>query len=241
MRIDTSMPTISSNCLSLSSSRSSLPSPQPRSSTRFAPLARSAARTAPSRCSLQAERLLQHLLGPVAGPLRRPLGLRRLLLLHQPGEGLAEEARLELQVAAGDLLLLRVAGQPAASLGQQLLQLVVADEVVLVVVEDRDQDVQVGQQLRERRDLARSSRRSTGSRPTPGTARRAGAAPPRPRSPAARTPPAGTARRPAPAGRRAGPPAGSASPPAPGRSLHRPWRAEPKTWEIATLRNDEAT
>ena len=37
------MPRISSNCLSLSSSRSSFPSPQPRSTIRFAPADRSAA------------------------------------------------------------------------------------------------------------------------------------------------------------------------------------------------------
>ncbi len=102
------------------------------------------------------------------------------------------EARLELQVAAGDLFLLRVPGQPALALRQQLLHLVVADEVVLLVVEDRDQDVQVRQQLRQRGRLAGPSPRSTGSRPTRGTARRAGGGRPRPRSPAARTPPAGT-------------------------------------------------
>src|SRR5260370_599808 len=50
-RIETSMPTISSNCFSLRSSRINLPSPQPRSRTRFAPLARRAAITVPSRWS----------------------------------------------------------------------------------------------------------------------------------------------------------------------------------------------
>ena len=206
------MPTISSNCLSLSSSRSSFPSPQPRSSTRLAPLP--GAPPGPPRAAARS--------GSAASPARSSacsaggsssFGLERLLLRDEPGEGLAEQAGLELQVAAGDLLLLGVRAPASPPLGQQLLHLVVADEVVLL----RCRRPGPGRKVASAGPRAWSpsgwSPRSTGSRPTPGTARRAGGGRPRPRSPAARRRPAGTPRRPAPGARRAGPPAGSGSSP----------------------------
>ena len=234
------MPTTSSNCLSLSSSRSSLPSPQPRSSTRLAPLARSAARTAPSRCSLQAQRPLQRLLGPVGGP-RRPPRPRPAAPPRRAGRGPAGRGSAGTS-GSGGRSPPSPGGRPASlALGQQLLHLVVADEVVLLVVEDRDQDVQVRQQLRERRRPCATVTEKYGLSPHSGNRSSSGWRSPRPRSPAARTRPAGTARRPAPAARRAGPRAGSGVAASSGRSLQRPWRAEPKTCAIATLRNDEAT
>ena len=52
-----------------------------------------------------------------------------------------------LEVAAGDELARRMVGQPGAAVGQELAGLVVADPVVLVVVEHRQQDVEVGEQV----------------------------------------------------------------------------------------------
>ena len=97
----------------------------------------------PDPLLVEAQGLLQRLFGLVARPLLVALRFRRLLFLHQSGKGLAEEAGLVLQVATGDLLLLGMARQPAAPFRQQLLELVLADEVVLGVVEDGDQDVEV--------------------------------------------------------------------------------------------------
>lgn len=74
-----------------------------------------------------------------------------LLLKDESGEGLPVEAGPELQVAAGDLFLLRAVGRPARSLRQQFLHFVGDDEVMLLIVEDRDQGVRVRQQFRERR------------------------------------------------------------------------------------------
>ena len=234
------MPTISSNCLSLSSSRSSLPSPQPRSSTRLAPLARSAARTAPSRCSFRLSGFSRTSSAFSSGRCSSSSALDRLLLLHEPGEGHAVQARLELQVAAGDLFLLGVAGQPALALGEQLLHLVLADEVVLAVVEHRDQDVEVRQQVRERGRLADGDREVRTLAPLGEAfvqriadgldlvAQRL--------EDASQEPLAAAHRQHVDPGRRAGSPMSASS----GRSLQRPWRAEPKTWAIATLMNDEA-
>ena len=58
-----------------------------------------------------------------------------------------DEAALVLQVAAGDQLALGVRREPALAVAQQLLDLVVADPVVLVVVEHRDEHVEVGEQV----------------------------------------------------------------------------------------------
>ncbi len=78
------------------------------------------------------------------------LGIRlRVLLGHEPGERLLGQIALMLEVAAGDLLPLRVRGQPAFPPGQQLVQLLLPDPVVLVVVEHRKQHVEVGEQVAE--------------------------------------------------------------------------------------------
>ena len=106
------------------------------------------------------------------------------------------EAALVLQVAAGDQLALGVRGQPALAVAQQLLDLVVADPVVLVVVEHRDQHVEVRQQLAQRQRRARASTREVralapvGNAVVERVARRR-----RPRSRAARTAGAGAPRR----------------------------------------------
>ena len=52
-----------------------------------------------------------------------------------------------LEVAVDDLLLLRVRRQPRLAVAKQLLHFVLADPVVLVVVQHRDQHVQVREQI----------------------------------------------------------------------------------------------
>jgi hypothetical protein len=70
-----------------------------------------------------------------------------LVFFHQPGEGLAHEATAMLQVPIGDRLALRVIAQPAFAVPQELLDLGLANPVVLVVVEDGNEDVEMGQQV----------------------------------------------------------------------------------------------
>ena len=65
-----------------------------------------------------------------------------------------DEVRLVLEVAADDLLALGVLAEPALAVAQQFLHLVLADPVVLVVVEHRHEDVEVGQQVGERTSRA---------------------------------------------------------------------------------------
>ena len=77
-----------------------------------------------------------------------------------------------LEVAAGNLFALGCVRQPALAVTQQFLHLVVADPVVLVVVENRDQDVQVAQQSCSGR-VAASVTCSRGPHPTRERARRA--------------------------------------------------------------------
>ena len=75
------------------------------------------------------------------------VGRRSVLGNRKPGEGLPVEAWLKLQISARDFLFARVSRQPGAAVRQQLFELVVADEVVLVVVEDRNQDIEMREQL----------------------------------------------------------------------------------------------
>ncbi len=67
----------------------------------------------------------------------------------QPVHRLTGQGPAAGQIAAGDQLLLRVAGQPALTGPHQLVDLVRGDPVVLGVVEHREQDVQVAQGVRE--------------------------------------------------------------------------------------------
>ena len=89
-------------------------------------------------------RLDRRLLG-VAG-----LGLPiRVVLLagDQPAEGFARQVRLAREVAPRDELALGMLRQPALAAAEQLLDLGCADPVVLLVVEHRDEHVQVGEQV----------------------------------------------------------------------------------------------
>ena len=133
----TSMPTISSNCFSLRSSRSSFPSPQPRSTTRFAPDALNAAATIPRRCSLRLIGFSSDSSRPPERASTRPsCGL--VVLFGKPCQGLSGKTVSVLEVAMGDRLPFGVRCQPALSVFQQLLQFLLADVVVLEVVEDRE-------------------------------------------------------------------------------------------------------
>src|SRR4029077_3599512 len=74
---------------------------------------------------VQAKRRLQHVLSPVAYAAVL-LGDKRFLFLYKPGERFAEQAWLELQVTPRDLFFLRMSGQPARALAEQLLHFIFA-------------------------------------------------------------------------------------------------------------------
>ena len=91
-------------------------------------------------------------------------GLQALLLLLLPrcggarvgladvqelGQRLVHQAALVLQVAAGYQVPLGMAAQPPLTEPQQLLHLLVTDPVMLLVVQDRQKNVEVGQQVPE--------------------------------------------------------------------------------------------
>src|SRR5207253_7043023 len=80
----------------------------------------------------------------------RPLrSLLRVLLDYQPLQRGAGEALLMFEIAAGDGLALRMRLEPPRTVPQEFLDLVVADPVVLVIVEDRHEDVQMREQVRQ--------------------------------------------------------------------------------------------
>lgn len=101
----------------------------------------------PEALVVEAERLLQLVLLVRLRAVERPRV--RKLLRHQTLQRQPREAALVLQVSAGDRLPLGMRGQPALPAAHEFLHLVVADPVVLVVVEDRNQHVQVRQELAE--------------------------------------------------------------------------------------------
>jgi hypothetical protein len=71
-------------------------------------------------------------------------------LRQQPRQRATGEAASPLEVVQGDLVAFWMIGQPALAPGEQLVDLVVADPVVLVVVEDGDEHVEVAQGVPER-------------------------------------------------------------------------------------------
>ena len=101
----------------------------------------------PRRCSASERPLLQRVLAP-RRLLRALVGVHAVLL-DQPGDRLPGKAGLAVQVAAGDRVPLGVGGEPALPAGEELLHLVLRDPVVLLVVEDRDEDVEVGEEVLE--------------------------------------------------------------------------------------------
>ena len=169
-RCETSTPTISLELRGRRAARAAACPRRSRGRARAArPRACSAATTAPSRCSLR-------LIGASTRLLARracasaSVGLGRSSSATSRASASRVRLRWCLQVAAGDQLALGVRRQPALAVAQQLLDLVVADPVVLVVVEHRDRarrGASAGRASRHR--AAQRRRRSTGSRPTPGT------------------------------------------------------------------------
>ena len=95
--------------------------------------------------ALLAERRRLVGLGHDPRAFQRVVQVFRLGVVHlgQPRERVPGELPLVRQVAAGDQLLLRVAGQPVAARADQLVHLVGGHPVVLAVVEDRQQHVEV--------------------------------------------------------------------------------------------------
>ncbi len=131
------MPTTSVYVGSSSRSFRRPPSPQPMSTTRWAPLALRAARTASRRRATSgrarsSDRFRLHQRGTVVE-------------LGQAGRRVVDEAALVRQRPAQDGLAQRVAGQPVAAGADELVDLVLAHPVVLAAVEHRQQDVQVRQ------------------------------------------------------------------------------------------------
>ena len=185
-RYEMSMPTICSNDGSSSSARSSLPSPQPRSSTLVG-----AAR--PQRGDDRAEPLLVAGSSAPRPPPPRPRARRcvvvgvGLLVGEQLVERRARERALVLEVAVARSARARDAPQPALAAAQQLLDLVVADPVVLLASSTGIEHVEVREQVAQPHVAAQVDGVVPARRPTRGSARRAGAAPRRPRSRAART------------------------------------------------------
>jgi hypothetical protein len=94
---------------------------------------------------VQAQRLLDGFLLGRARLLVLVLG--RILFREQLLDRGALQGALVLEVARHDQLAVRVAGEPALPAGKQLLDLVVADPVVLLRVEHRHEHVEVRQQV----------------------------------------------------------------------------------------------
>src|SRR6266568_1431227 len=164
VRYDTSIPTISSNCRSSIRSRSSRPSPQPRSTTRFAPLRLIASATVESRCSFQGEGLLERILFCVPnGGSRYAISLRRLLR-QQAANRFPNEIATVLQISSDDRVALRMRFEPALAMLQEFLEFLLANEIVFLIVEHRHEDVEVRQQL-TKATFAIQSNREISTRP----------------------------------------------------------------------------
>jgi len=78
--------------------------------------------------------------------------------VREPRQGVVGQAAPMLQVARGDERALRVRGEPALAVAHQLRDLVVADPVVLVVVQHRDEHVEVREQVAQARRGAQRER-----------------------------------------------------------------------------------
>jgi len=97
---------------------------------------------------VQAQRLFQGLQRRRGRPVI--IGCRRIVELGQPLQGEPGQPPAMLEIAPRDQFALRMLRQPAFALPQQLVDLVIADPIVLLVVEHGDEDIEVGQELRQR-------------------------------------------------------------------------------------------
>ncbi len=155
------------NCFSAISRFSSLPEPQPRSTTRRAPAAFERVGHDIQAQLMQADRLFQRRLGGILlglggrrtfaaarfrhAAVRRGVALRdivgRRVLLGQAPEQLRRQRPLVAQIAGRDQLAGRMLGEPALALVEQLVDLAPLDEIVLLAVEHGDQHVEMRQQI----------------------------------------------------------------------------------------------
>ena len=70
-----------------------------------------------------------------------------LVFFHEPCQGLFDQSVAIFQIAPRDRLAFRMAAEPACAVTQQLFDLFVSDLIMLVVVERRDQYVQMREQI----------------------------------------------------------------------------------------------
>ena len=93
-----------------------------------------------------------------------PFGFSFGLIDQQTVQSLAGEMTLPLQVARHDQVSFRMPAEPSLSPLQKLLNLVIRDPVVLFIVEHRNQNIKVSEQILEpggSRDRQRYIRRVT--------------------------------------------------------------------------------
>ena len=74
-----------------------------------------------------------------------------VVVLTQTAQGIASQGSLVAKVAAGDQFTLRMRGQPVAGAMEELVDLIVADPVVLFAVESRNQYGEMSNDLRQQR------------------------------------------------------------------------------------------
>lgn len=75
--------------------------------------------------------------------------IRIVRAISQPGQSVPSQGT-EAEVSPGDQRSFRVSGEPVATASEQLVDLVLADPVVLLPVEHRQQHVQVGERISDR-------------------------------------------------------------------------------------------
>ena len=144
------------------------PSPQPRSMIRRAggSAERTAATAASTRRSLSRTGFSSRD-SPLVAPARfgfRLVGVGDAFHVGKPRQGGVGEGATVAQVPSRDQVLFRMCGQPALAAPNQFVDFVLADRVVLGIVENRNKYVQVGQQVahglrareRDRVDIARA-------------------------------------------------------------------------------------
>src|SRR5262249_39761042 len=109
---------------------------------------------------MQPQRLLQPFFNGILGGFDHAIGISRSvglalsfrlgrLELRKPSDGLPGEHGPSSEVSARYEIALRMAWQPSTTLGQQLLDLIRVDVVVLLQVENRDEHVKMVQKVGE--------------------------------------------------------------------------------------------
>lgn len=82
------------------------------------------------------------------------MGVLRLVwirvIFHETRERIADEVPAVLEVTTRDQFAFRMLREPPFTAPQQFLHFVVADPTMLIVVQDRQQDIEVGEQITQR-------------------------------------------------------------------------------------------